>query len=169
MQDVYNYDAIISTFKIIRDKAQLQKSTLEETLRDPSILDLAVRLMFMTGCQVPGAIGGDIFRPRWRSNESFGCYLRRVYPLSKPWTDDAQNQSISLNKLSANYLKGHANVDIRWTDHLTDPMLLLKGSDWKSVYVFAHPAFISVSLSMLRDHQHVSHQPDEDALRKCVL
>ena len=145
------FNAILSAFDILKSNHDKPKRGLGGPALDLSVIDLGLRLMLMTGCQAPGTYGGDVFRPQWKDDESLVQYIGRVYPRSDVPPDGRGSQSLSLYKLSADYLKSCANVDIRWTDHLTDHLLLLRGSDWKTLYVFAHPAFIFKSLQTLDD------------------
>jgi len=143
-------NSVLFALDLLKSKYNTPKRELSVLHGDQSVIDLSVRLMLMTGCQAPGTIGGDIFRPRWRSEESLIQYMGRVYP-QYDLSEGRGNQPLSLHKLSAHYLKRCANIDVQWTDHLTDHLLLLKGSDWKTLYVFAHPAFIFKSLQVLSD------------------
>jgi len=139
--------SIIPTFEVLKSNTNKTRHVLENELhQSPLALDLCCRLMLMTGCQTPGTVGGDIFRPRWRDDENLGQYISRVYPRASSPADDSRNQPVSLNKLGADFLTRYAHIDIRWTDRLTDHLTLLKGSDWKSLYVFAHPSFLLRSL-----------------------
>ncbi|RYP20572.1 hypothetical protein DL765_002729 [Monosporascus sp. GIB2] len=145
------FNSILSAFDVLKSNHDKPKRDLGSPSLDLSVMDLGLRLMLMTGCRAPGTVGGDVFRPRWKDHESLVQYIGRVYPRSDAPPDGRGGQLLSLHKLGADYLKSCANVDIRWTDHLTDHLLLLKGSDWKTLYVFAHPAFIFQSLQTLVD------------------
>ena len=134
---------ILSTFETLKANTAKTRRELETNLYQSSLsLELSCRLMLMTSCQTPGTVGGDNFRPRWSDDETLPQYISRVYPRSSSPPDDARNQPVLLSKLGADFLTRYANIDIRWTERLTDHLTLQKGSDWKSLYVFAHPGFL---------------------------
>ncbi|KAI0486533.1 hypothetical protein F4859DRAFT_528243 [Xylaria cf. heliscus] len=121
------------------------------------IFDLLARCVFLTACSSPSALGGgSIFRLRWKDSESLERYLARVYPTSK--TPNQDLATFRLGKLNASYLQLFANIQIKWTNNLTDHLTLLKGDTWKSLYVFRHPGFIKVCLDTLSaDNENLSH------------
>lgn len=124
-----------------------------------SILDLAVRCIFLTACSPPGTIsigGGSIFRPRWKDNESLEEYLKRVFPISRSPQQDLA--VFRLGKLCASYLHVYSSVQVEWTDFLSDHLILLRGEGWKKLYIFRHPGFLKVSLDTLRsDDEDMTH------------
>lgn len=146
-------------------KCELRDSGGNETLgeisgrlQDP-VLDLAVRCMFLTACSPSSSmtIGGrSIFRPRWKDFENLEEYLKRVFPLSRlPQQDLAV---FRLAKLCASYLHVYSGVQIQWTDHLSDHLILLRGEGWKRLYIFRHPGFLKVSLDTLgADDKDMAH------------
>ncbi|KAI1080252.1 hypothetical protein F5B20DRAFT_589677 [Whalleya microplaca] len=118
--------------------------------------------MYLTACVSPDIIGGDVFKPRWKSSETLENFITRVYPRSQPAMQDTR--SIRLTKLSAHYLTTYAKVDLKWTHRLSDHLVLLKGDTWKSLYVFQHPAFLKVSLETLAADDPDMHQSTAKAL-----
>lgn len=144
--------ALINTIKLKRDT---QKSELLDRASQSSIqeqmaaLDLAVRVAFMTACSAVSeeTFGGDLFRPRWKTNESLSAYIARVYPQEHVPPQDVR--PIRLSKLAASYLTSYASLELHWTHHLTDHLLLLKRVNRKVLYVFRHPGFLRVSLETL--------------------
>lgn len=149
LRQAEQHDSVIYSFNTIKSNIDKPKRGLEKLQQNSPVVDLGLRLMFMTPCQTPGMIGGDIFRPRRKADESLGQYIERVYSQCASPSEDVRNQPVFLSKLNADLLRRHANAEIRWTDHLTDHLPLLKGSDWKSLYIFANPAFILRSLETL--------------------
>ncbi|KAI1328411.1 hypothetical protein F5Y16DRAFT_398344 [Xylariaceae sp. FL0255] len=146
---VQSHKAIMSSLGALKENSNATKEELDSICGNAVVTDLAVRLMLMTSCQTPGTIGGDIFRPLWKSDETLCQYIHRIYPRYDPPSDGSQSQPIYMHKLTADFLKSYVNIDIRWTDRLSDHLLLLKGSDWKSLYLFSHPAFLTTSLEVL--------------------
>ncbi|KAI0199323.1 hypothetical protein F4808DRAFT_432787 [Astrocystis sublimbata] len=132
------------------------------------ILDLLVRCMFLTASSGPSSLGGgSIFRPRWKDSENLERYLTRVLPVSK-----APNQDLAtfrLAKLSASYLQQFADIQMRWTNNLTDHLILLKGEGWKSLYIFRHPGFLKVSLDALNaDNENLTRTTSEALKLGCL-
>lgn len=162
---VEQLDAILSTFDVLKSGHDKPRRDLSTLLTNQSAMDLSLRLMLMTGCSSEQTIGGDVFRPRWKEHESLPQYLSRVYPVNDvpPGGRGGGSQSLSLHKLSVDYLKSYADINIQWTHHLTDHLLLLKGSDWKTLYVFAHPAFILKSLETISDDDATNQQHEDVA------
>ncbi|KAI1125909.1 hypothetical protein F5Y10DRAFT_246127 [Nemania abortiva] len=169
-------DDIIATIRALRQCPGKRKSELRSDSESISIhssssldspnFDLVVRCVFLTACSPPGSstMGGDsIFRPRWKESESLERYLARVFPITKAPQQDLA--SFRLGKLSANYLRSFAYVQIRWTDKLSDHLILLKGEGWKSLYLFRHPGFLKVSLDVLSDADEDTAQTPLEALK----
>ncbi|KAK3323341.1 hypothetical protein B0T19DRAFT_201809 [Cercophora scortea] len=125
-------------------------------------LPLAVQLTYATACLSPGTVGGDIFHPSWKESESLTKYIDRVYPRM---TDPIQDtRTVRIHKLSASYLDTYATVRLRWTNQLTDHLILLKGDGWKSLYIFRHPAFLRHSLEILGANNPDLEQSTDEAL-----
>lgn len=138
-----------------RDSGSVTRSATSERLQIP-VLDLAVRCMFLTACSPPGAGGGSIFRLRWKDTETLEGYLKRVFPISRPPQQDLA--VFRLGKLCASYLHTYSSVQIRWTDYLSDHLILLRGEGWKKLYLFRHPVFLKVSLDTLgADDEDMAH------------
>ncbi|RWA11831.1 hypothetical protein EKO27_g3287 [Xylaria grammica] len=169
---------ILLTIRVLKQHPERQKLELRADYEreaigtsytpEGAIFDLLVRCVFLTACSSPLALGGgSIFRPRWKDSESLERYLTRVYPTSK-----APNQDLAtfrLGKLSAGYLQLFANIQIRWTNNLTDHLVLLKGDGWKSLYVFRHPGFIKVCLDVLSvDDENLAHTTLEALQLGCL-
>jgi hypothetical protein len=119
-------------------------------------LDLCVRLMFMTACRSQNAYNivatMQIFRPKWKEQESLGKFVERVYPLCDVPDQGSRNVTIRAHKLTAHYLKQYLNIQIQWTDHLSDHLLFQKGDTWKSLYVFCHPSVLEVASKTLAEY-----------------
>ena len=142
----------------LRDGVNDTSSGISGSLQD-SVLDLSVRCMFLTACSSPSAMtigGGSIFRPRWKDSESLEEYLKRVFPLSRAPQQDLV--AFRIGKLCAEYLRVYYSVQIQWTDHLSDHLILLRGEGWKRLYIFRHPRFLKVSLDTLGvDDKDMAH------------
>lgn len=122
---------------------------IDGTSESPA-LDLVVRCMFLTACSPAGAMrvgGGSIFRPRWKESETLEAYFNRVFPMLRAPQQDLA--AFRLGKLCASYLCSYARLQIRWTNHLSDHLILLRGERWKRLYIFRHPGFLKVSLDTL--------------------
>ncbi|KAK3314078.1 hypothetical protein B0H66DRAFT_643524 [Apodospora peruviana] len=172
---VEQLDAVLTALGILKSDHNKPKRELCSLLSNPLVVDLSVRLMLATGCRAQATIGGDIFRPRWKDHESLVQYIIRVYPQHDGISESAAGrggQPISLRKLSADYLRAYADINIRWTEHLTDHLLLKKGPRWKNLYLFKHPAFILKSLQTLADAEleDEADEPDPkmDAAEVCA-
>ncbi|KAK4165506.1 hypothetical protein QBC43DRAFT_208455 [Cladorrhinum sp. PSN259] len=149
-------DAVLSTMAILKTNVDKPRRDLHNLVSNPAFIDLSLRLMLMTGCS-SRAMGGAVFRRKWMDHETLTQYLTRILPQNTTNGQINSSQALSLDKLTADYLKRYANVEVAWTNHVTDHLLLLKGSDWKKVYVFAHPAFL------LRSIEALSHARDNVA------
>jgi hypothetical protein len=120
---------------------------------EAGLLDLTVRSVFLMACTQrarPGAqvsSGGTIFRPYWKESESLVEYISRVFPISQSPQQDLL--SFKASKLRASYLQTYASIQIEWTNHLSDHLVLLRGETWKRLYIFRHPGFITASLETL--------------------
>ena len=147
--------SLSTLIKTIKRKRDTQKSELLNRVSESSIpaqmaaLDLAVRVAFMTACSAASeeTFGGDLFRPRWQTNESLTAYIARVYPRAE--TPPQDGRSIRVDKLAIGSLTSYASLEIYWTHRLSDHLLLLKKSNRKILYIFRHPAFLRVSLEIL--------------------
>ncbi|KAI8629053.1 hypothetical protein F5Y19DRAFT_475614 [Xylariaceae sp. FL1651] len=169
-------DDMITVIRAFRQYPEKRKSELRNDYESAStgsssssegpVFDLVVRCMFLTACLPPvsSTIGGhSIFRPRWKESESLERYLARVFPVTRAPQQDLA--SFKLEKLSASYLKTFACVQIRWTDNLSDHLILLRGEGWKSLYLFRHPGFLKVSLDVLSDVDEDTAQTPLEALK----
>lgn len=160
--ELLRYDDIFFTIRILKCSPETRRSELylqedTPTTRDgtaeATLLDLAVRSMFLTACMrrtQPGteALNREtIFRPCWRESESLVRYLNRVFPISQPPQQDLM--SFNADKLRASYLQAYASIRIEWTNYLSDHLVLLRGDTFKKLYIFRHPGFIKVSLERL--------------------
>jgi hypothetical protein len=119
-------------------------------------LDLTVRLIFMTACRSQNAYNivptMQIFRPKWKEQESLGQFVERVFPRCDVPDQSSRNVTIRAHKLTAHYLKQYLNIQIQWTDHLSDHLLFQKGDSWKSVYIFCHPSVLEVASKALAEY-----------------
>ncbi|KAJ8133428.1 hypothetical protein O1611_g197 [Lasiodiplodia mahajangana] len=169
-------DDVIATIRAFRQYPGKRKSELRSDSESASTrssgssdgpnFDLVVRCMFLTACSPPGSstMGGhSIFRPRWKESESLERYLARVFPVTRAPQQDLA--SFRLGKLSASYLRSFAYIQIRWTDNLSDHLILLRGEGWKSLYLFRHPGFLKVSLDVLSDADEDAAQTPLEALK----
>lgn len=149
-------------------KSELQDSESELSVKrlQAPILDLAVRCMFLTTCSSPSTMmvrGTSIFRPRWKDSECLEEYLRRVFPMSRPPQQDLA--TFRLGKLRASYLQTYSNIQLHWTDHLSDHLILLKAEGWKRLYIFQHPEFLKVSLDTFGVDDEYTAYTNAGALR----
>jgi hypothetical protein len=120
-------------------------------------LDLTVRLMFMTACRSQNAYNfvstTQIFRPRWKEQESLEQFVERVFPRCEPPEQGSRDVTIRAHKFAAHYLKQYVDIQIQWTDHLSDHLVFQKGDSWKSLYVFRHPSVIEVASKALAEYE----------------
>lgn len=145
-----NESSVAQAINILKANTFRPRTSIErEHGITPVKLDIACRVMLMTACQTPGTVGGDIFRPRWKPDESLCQYIHRIYPESPSPPEEARKQPVSLFKFGADFLTRYTDIDIRWTDRLTDHLILIKGPTWKSLHVFAHPSFLLKSLETI--------------------
>jgi hypothetical protein len=90
------------------------------TIDIDAALDLTVRLMFMTACRSQNAhnivVTMQIFRPKWKEQESLGKFVERVFPRCEPPDQGSRNATIRAHKFTAHYLKQYLNIQIQWTD-----------------------------------------------------
>lgn len=118
-------------------------------------LDLAVRLMFMMACRSKNADNVvatmQIFHPEWKEQESLGQFADRVFPRCDIPDQGSRNVTIRAHKLTAHYLKQYLNIQIQWTDHLSDHLTFQRGDSWKSLYVFRHPSVLEVASKALAE------------------
>lgn len=139
-------------------------SEVSTTKPEKEALRLALRVTFMTACVTPGrwaTTGQGIFRPTWKDTETLADFITRVYPTADP---PQESQPISVGKLSVAYLERYACIQIKWTDRLSDHLTFMKGADWKSLYVFAHPAWLKMGLDTLERDDVELGQTTEEAL-----
>lgn len=90
-------------------------------------LDLTVRLMFTAACRSQSQFNvittGQVFRPRWKEEESLEQFIERVFPRCEEPDQGSRSVTIRAHKLTAYSLKRYVNVQIKWTDHLSDHLL----------------------------------------------
>jgi hypothetical protein len=119
-------------------------------------LDLTVRLMFMTACRSQNAYNivatMQIFRPKWKEQESLVQFVERIFPRCEAPEQGSRNVTIRAHKLTAHYLKQYLNIQIQWTDHLSDHLVFQKGDSWKSLYIYGHPSVLEVGSETLAEH-----------------
>ncbi len=119
-------------------------------------LDLTVRLMFMTACRSQNAYNFvstmQIFRPKWKEQESLAQFIERVFPRCESPDQGSRDVTIRAHKLTAHYLKQYVNIQIQWTDHLSDHLVFQKGDSWKSLYIFCHPSVLEVGSKALAEY-----------------
>jgi hypothetical protein len=119
-------------------------------------LDLTVRLMFMMACRSQNAHNivptMQVFRPKWKEQESLGQFVDRVFPRCDSPDQGSRNVTIRAHKLTAHYLKQYLNIQIQWTDHLSDHLVFQKGDSWKSLYIFCHPSVLEVASEAFADY-----------------
>lgn len=132
---------------------------------DQEGLHLALRITFLTTCVTPGrwsTTGQGIFRPAWKDTETLVQVITRVYPTARP---PQESRPLSMTKLTAGYLEKYASVEIKWTDKLSDHLTFLKGADFKSLYIFKHPAWLKTGLDTLERDDVDLGQTTERALQ----
>jgi hypothetical protein len=70
--------------------------------------------MFMTACRSQNAYNivatMQIFRPKWKEQESLGEFVERVFPLCDVPDQGSRNVTIRAHKLTAHYLKQYLNI-----------------------------------------------------------
>jgi hypothetical protein len=151
--------------RTVVDEADSTTETDRQTDRpDKEALHLAVRITYLTACVTPGrwtTTGQGIFRPTWKDTESLAEFMSRVYPRAQP---PQESLRINVGKFSAAYLERYASIRLRWTDRLSDHLTFMKGGDWKSLYVFAHPAWLKAGLDTLEKDDIDLAQTTERAL-----
>lgn len=157
--------------KLLKDNVQTKKQEIRcgnppDDVPDKEMLGISLRLTYLTACVSSGSgtmsTGQGIFRPTWKSTESLEEYITRVYPKSKK--PPQESKSLTIGKLAAAYLESYAKIDFKWTDHLSDHLTFLKGNDWKSLYIFRHPAFLKTSLDALERNDPNLEQGTDMAL-----
>ncbi|KAK0733218.1 hypothetical protein B0T26DRAFT_745285 [Lasiosphaeria miniovina] len=153
---------LMEAIECLKSRPSEARANLKEGRSEPLPLPLAVRLMYGTACLSLGTVGGDIFRPIWKESKTLAKYIERVYPRSTDAVLDSR--SVRVHKLSMSYLASFATVDLRWTNQLTDHLILLKGDGWKSLYLFRHPAFLRHSLQTLGNNNPDLEQSTAEAL-----
>ncbi|KAK8877470.1 Lactose regulatory protein LAC9 [Apiospora arundinis] len=150
-------------------RAEICRDLPDQGLRSfpESALDLMIRIIFAIATLPDSAIGGQLFRPRWKTEESIAALIDRVFPQRLP--DDitsSDTQRVKMQKMSMSYVTQYTHVEIQWTDYLSDHLLLSTGINWKRLYVFRHPAFIHTALKHLEGKGAVT---DAEALSQGCL
>lgn len=118
-----------------------------EKLDIDGALHLAVRLMFMTACRLPAEFNivhtGQIFKPIWKDQDSLTQFVESIFP---QYDLNLANgaELIRTEKFSARYLKEYADVQLAWTNHLPDHLILQRTNDGKYLYVFSHAGFLEI-------------------------
>lgn len=125
-------------------------------------LGLAVNIMLSTACSSPDRVGGDIFKPSWKESETLCQFVDRVYPQATETIQDSR--LVQIHKLSVGYLSSYAGLKLKWTHRLSDHLVILRGEGWKSLYIFQHPSFLTVSLETLRSNDTDMDQTIETSL-----
>ncbi|KAK8109766.1 hypothetical protein PG999_007903 [Apiospora kogelbergensis] len=152
-----NLDQWSKLMALLRRRPNVSRGKLHRNLQDQglgslpdSALDLVIRVMFAIATLPDSAIGGQLFRPRWKADESIVKLVSRVFPQRLP--DDIpalDTQRVKMQKMSLSYVTQYTHIEIQWTDYLSDHLLLSTGINWKRLYVFRHPAFIRAALEHL--------------------
>lgn len=111
-------------------------------LRD-EMVDRTLSIMLMTESTFSGTSHQAIFNPRWRMNESLEAFIHRVYGNPQDHCDDYS--PIKTTKLSVAYFRRrHVQVEISWTENLTDHLALSNNN--KTLHVFKYPGFLQTGL-----------------------
>lgn len=121
-----------------------------------SVLHLMIRITFAIASLPDNAIGGQLFRPQWKAEESISTLVSRVFPQRLPNDSPPDTQRVKMQKMSFSYVAQYTHIEIHWTDYLSDHLLLSTGINWKRLYVFRHPAFIRAALQSLETKDAVA-------------
>ncbi|KAK8037194.1 hypothetical protein PG991_000540 [Apiospora marii] len=163
-----NVDQLAKLIWLLKTRPNVPRAELlqDQELGLPgSVLDIMVQIMFSIPTLPGSVIGGQLFRPRWKPDESVIMLVSRIFPQRLPDDIAPDNQKVKMQKLSAIYITKYTQVKIQWTDYLSDHLLLSTGINWKTLYIFQHPAFIRAALRSFKDINAVT---DREALSRYV-
>lgn len=134
--------------RVLKSNPQVLRQDLEfnedvrRVLQD-EMLDRTLSIMLMTESTFSGTSHQAIFNPRWRMNESLEAFIQRVYENPQDHCDDYS--PIQTTKLSVAYFRRrHVQVEISWTEILTDHLALSNNN--KTLHVFKYPGFLQTGL-----------------------
>ena len=146
---IRSHQAVIHVLELLKANATRPKAAIPLPDGAAAALDLGVRVMLVTACKSPGTVGGDVFNPVWKGDETLERFIDRVYPRWTAPTEERRNATISVANLTAQFLTHDARIRIEWTDRLTDHLELLVGANWKTIYVFRYPSYLKMCLKSL--------------------
>jgi len=161
---IKSHEDVRNIFKLMKTNPNDSKDTLcsRHSETTPAAFDLAVRAMLMTACKTLGTIGGDVYNPTWKSEETLELFIGRVYPRLSAPTGEARSRPISASKLAADSLARDTRITIRYTERLTDHLEFRVGADWKTLYLFKYPCYLRMCLETLqKDKLGLNHTTEE--------
>ena len=108
------------------------------------VLARAVKVMLHLNINVepPTEYGIGI---RWEATDSLRTTVNNVFPLDMQ-DEDSNSVPIKKNKLRARYLRSRAQVELVWTDTLSDHLKLYTDNAPKKLYVFQYVSMLEAAL-----------------------
>jgi hypothetical protein len=139
-----------------------------ETALDPDrALDLTVRVMFMAACRSSAAYNvittGQFFKPLWKEEDTLEELIERIFPRYE-LNEGGGTETIRPDKFTAHYLYQYADVQVEWTNHLQDHLILQVTNDSKYLYVFGYAGYLETCSRTLACHNIDSSLSTRQAL-----
>lgn len=100
----------------------------------------------------------------WGESQSLTSFLNETFP--KHAYDDEPHTPFMVSRLRARYLEDHADVQLEWTHHLPDHLMLNIGSQTKTLRVFDLVSLLEITYEVMKDEPWDTSV--EDSLKRYV-
>ncbi|CZR41603.1 uncharacterized protein FPRO_11192 [Fusarium proliferatum ET1] len=85
----------------------------------------------------------------WGESQSLTSFLKETFP--KHAYDDEPHTPFMVSRLRARYLEDHADVQLEWTHHLPDHLMLNIGSQTKTLRVFDLVSLLEITYEVMKN------------------
>ncbi|KAI1744984.1 hypothetical protein F4680DRAFT_403942 [Xylaria scruposa] len=110
----------------------------------------------------PNSIEPGRSKIQWEDLETLETFIEKAFPKVRADSDVAP---LKPSKLRAMYFQTHANIQLRWTEHLYDHLQLSTSENSKFLKVFQLPCMLEAALEVLKHSETNSpvRRPDVSA------
>ncbi|KAJ2979914.1 hypothetical protein NUW58_g7082 [Xylaria curta] len=95
----------------------------------------------------PNSIEPGRSKIRWEDLETFESFVERAFPRNRANYDVTP---VKPSKLRAIYFEAHAGIQLQWTEHLYDHLLLSTSENSNVLKVFQIPCMLEAALKVLK-------------------
>ncbi|PNP81275.1 hypothetical protein FNYG_05307 [Fusarium nygamai] len=100
----------------------------------------------------------------WGESQTLTSFIKEIFP--KHTYNDEPHTPFMASRLRARYLEDHADVQLEWTHHLPDHLMLNIGSQTKTLWVFDLVSLLEMTYEAMKDDSWETSV--EDSLKRYV-